>query len=158
MAILTEIRQSGTLVIAVTGFRHRLDMPVAEFFEASGLLNVSRIVLSDPTRQMTLGGLPPEHRSFPALVRHLRSQLMALKPQRLITVGTSGGAHTAMLLGHLLKADHAVAFAPYPYLSIAEVTRMGDPVLKSMRRILQRLDRLPNPVRKLFDLKDVLSK
>ena len=73
-------------------------------------------------------------------------------------LGTSGGGHSALLYGHLLKADRAVAFSPYPYLSIKTARQMEDPGLFSMQKQAIRFHRLPDKVKPYFDLKNVLAR
>jgi hypothetical protein len=156
MPIIKEIKPSDTLVIAATGFAHKLNLPIDKFFQVAGLSGASKITLTDPTRRMTLGGLPPEHMCFSDLVEHLQAQIALHSPRQVITVGTSGGAHTALLLAHLLQANYAVAFAPYPYLSIDAIRTMRDPVSQSMGPIIKALDCLPDAVKRYFDLRNVL--
>lgn len=102
---------------------------------------------------MALAGLPPEYPSFFDLLSYLQETILSLKPKTLITTGTSGGAHTALLLGHLLKADQAVAFAPYPYLSIEEAKKRQDRALRTMWRVIQPLNELPDDVKIYLDLR-----
>ena len=157
MAIVKELASSDTLVIAATGLANKLNLPVNAFFKKSGLLSASRIILTDPTKNLTLAGLPPEYPSFHDIVGYLRQEIADISPDKLIITGTSGGAHTALLLGHLLKANHVVAFAPYPYLSISELKTRKDPTLQSMRRVVLGLNSLPKKVKKYLDLRNVLS-
>lgn len=157
MSIVTEQKKSDTLVIAATGLANKMGLLVPDFFREAGLADCSKIVIVDPSIRLTLGGLPPEYPSFFDIVDHLQQEISRLSPEKLITTGTSGGAHTALLLGHLLKADYVVSFAPYPYTSRKEFKRMEDPALRSMRRVIERLEVLPKEVHKFYDLKDVLS-
>jgi len=157
MPIVKELKQSDTLVIAATGIRNYLNMSVSDFFGKSGMSGASRIVISDPTKRMTLGGLPPDYPSFFDYLDYLKQEILRISPNKLIVTGTSGGANTALLLGHLLKANYVVAFSPYPYLSIKELKRMQDPALQTMCRVVEKLDRLPDEIKKLFDLRKIIS-
>ncbi len=156
MPLVKKIQHSDILVIAITGYGNKLNFPVDQFFIKAKLDDASRIVIIDKSKLQTLGGLLPEFPSFFDLVDHLKKIIMTTPHKQLIITGTSGGAHTALLLGHLLKANEVVAFAPYPYLSISEAKKMKDPALRSMRRVLDKLDLLPNQVKKFLDLKNVL--
>jgi len=157
VSLVKEIYNSNTLVIAATGYGNKLNLKVNLFFKKSGLNNSSKIVITDKSKLQTLGGLPPGFPTFFDLLDYLQEQISKIPHNQLIITGTSGGAHTALLLGHLLKADEVVAFSPYPYLSIKELKRMGDPALQSMWRVVEKLDALPVQVKNLFDLMNTLS-
>jgi len=157
MPFITQDRQSDTLVIAATGFTNKLSLPVDVFFREAGLSGMSHIIISDPSKRKMLGGLPPEFPSFFDCLDHLRREIARHAPKKLLLLGTSGGAHTALLLGHLLEADHVVGFAPYPYLSIEEIDRRNDPVSRSMPRVIEALDSLSGDVKKFFDLRNPLA-
>ncbi len=157
MYLDTEWNDSDTLVIAATDLGMKLSLPVNRFFAEAGLAAASKIVIRDPSFRMSLGGLPPEFPSFDHLLEHLR-QLLAAHPHRqVICTGTSGGGHTALLLGHLLKADKVVAFAPYPYLSPEELRRRNDPALVNMARVLEKLESLPEEAKPYRDLLGILG-
>jgi hypothetical protein len=157
MPVTKELNRSGTLVIAATGFSHKLNLPVKAFFREAGLCYASKFVMTDPDRRLTLGGLPPQHPSFFDLLEHLRRETTRAPAERLVVTGTSAGGHTALLLGHLLDADYTVAFAPYPYLSMAEAEKTGDPTVKRMHEKEHPTTDLPDEVRPFFDLRDILS-
>ncbi len=158
MSIINEIvEESKTLVIATTGFRNRFFNKNLDFFESANLMSTSRIVIKDPTKRKTLGGLPPKFPTFFDIIDYLQDTISSIQPKKIITTGTSGGAHTALLLGHLLKADQVVAFAPYPYLSIDEAKKRQDPALKSMSRVIKPLNELPDDVKTYLDLRPHLS-
>ena len=127
MSLKIEWKKPETLVIAATGLGGKLSVPVDQFFVEAGLEDASRIVITDPSYRMTLGGLPPEFPTFEDLLEHLRQLLVTHPHRQVYCTGTSGGGHTALLLGHLLGADKVVAFAPYPYLSPGELERRKGP-------------------------------
>lgn len=158
MALRTDLNNSDTLVIAATGYRNKLNMPVDEFFQAAGLEDASKIIISDPSFMKTLAGLPPDFPCFKDLVAYLKDLIAKGNYSNLYVTGTSGGGHTALLLGHLLHADKVVAFAPYPYLSIEEGRRMKDPASYSMARIIRKFDELPQESKQYLDLRDILLK
>jgi len=157
MSVEESLRDREVLVIATPGIRGKLNLPVDRFFEAAGLDSLSRIIVLDPSKRMLLGGVSPEFDSFEALLEFLRRRIDEIAPRRLMTVGTSGGAHSALLLGHLLKADRSIAFGPYPYMSLKTNREREDPALDSLLRIAESMDRLPGSVKKYFDLADVLA-
>jgi|GEM_PF-1590947 len=157
MSLIEELNDSDTLVIAATGYGNKLSLPVKDFFRHAGLNEVSKIIITDETKLKTLAGIPPEFPTFESLVTYLKQTILKHKYSRTIVTGTSGGGHTALLLGHLLKADYVVAFAPYPYLSIEEATIQNDPALHSMSRVLEKFDKLPQGTKIYLDLHRVLN-
>ena len=157
MSLVEELNDSDTLVIAATGYSNKLNMSVDAFFRDSGLSCASKIIISDKTKLNTLAGLPPAFPTFESLVVYLKDTIRKYNYKTIITTGTSGGGHTALLLGHLLESQFVVAFAPYPYLSIQELTKQKDPTLHSMSRIVDEFDRLPCDVKKYLDLHNILT-
>lgn len=156
-ALHIEWNDPDTLVIAATDLGMHLSMPVDRFFDEAGLSGASRIVICDPSFRMSLGGLPPDFSTFDDLLENLRKLLAAHPHRQVICTGTSGGGHTALLLGHLLKADKVVVFAPYPYLSPEESRRRKDPDLVHMARVLEKLESLPEEAKRYRDLPGILS-
>lgn len=51
-----------------------------------------------------------------AVAEHLKGLISAIKPSRVVTVGSSMGGYGALLFAGLLSADAAIAFAPQTYL------------------------------------------
>jgi hypothetical protein len=151
------VETSSILVIGITNYGGGFGLPVRKFLIASGLDKHSTIIVSDPSRLKTLNGVSPEYETFFDFLKYLEEAVLRISPKQIILTGASGGGHTALLVGHLLKADYVVAFTPYPYLNIDEAIKKQDPALKTMWRILEKLDALPLEIKKYFDLKTVLS-
>jgi dienelactone hydrolase len=156
--VIKILNTSDTLVVAVTGYGNKLSLPVDDFFKKSGLEYASRIVISDTTKMKTLAGVYPDFVSFDDLLLYIKSVISENNYKSLIVTGVSAGAHTALLLGHLLDADQVVAFAPYPYLSYNEVKRQKDPILHSHKKMLAKFNELPESIKKNFDLAKVLNR
>ena len=157
MPYTEKIAGSDTLVVAATGYGNKLGLPADGFFKSADLISADRIVITDPSKMMTLSGLPPDFSTFNHLLQYLRNLINQSAYKRTIFTGTSGGAHTALLLGHLLKADYVVAFAPYPYLSKHEFERQKDIAIESMKRVIDRFRKLPDDVKAYFDLNHLLQ-
>jgi hypothetical protein len=153
-----EVKDPEKLVIAVTGFAATLMIPEKQFLYFSGLAGYSRIILRDPSRLMFFQGIKGKYESFPELVEGLAAQIRKLGPKWLVVTGTSGGAHTALLLGHLLKADMATAFSPFPYIDKKTLRAQRDPALRVYAAIANRLDELPKETKRYYNLKDALAK
>lgn len=154
--LITEWNDSDTLVIAAKGYGNKLGLCVDKFFQKAGLEFTSKIIIGDSTMQKTLGGLAPDFPTFEDLLNHLKELISKHPHKKFYTTGTSGGAHTALLLGHLLKADKVIAFAPYPYLSRNEFVKRNDPANVTMTRAIDQFERLPENVKQYLDLADVL--
>jgi len=56
----------------------------------------------------------------------IRSYIDVHKIERVITIGSSMGAHGALLFGALLEADHAIAFAPQVNIDAAWLSAQSD--------------------------------
>lgn len=111
-------RDESVLIIAFTGFIHRLSLRVYEFFDATKHLGYSRILLRDQYRVWYQHGIDRERPDFPSLVQYLSKEVADLNPQKVICLGTSSGGYAAILAGHQLKADYVHAFAPDTFLKI----------------------------------------
>lgn len=157
MPVERTYRNSAALVIAATGIRQRLNLPVKEFFSRAGLLDKSRIVLKDPTKRLALGGLSPEYPSFADLVDGLKAEVLRYSPNPLLTVGTSGGGFTALLLGHLLRADYAVVFNAYTYVDPDTAAKKGDPSIERINNKRGFFEDISGYIRRLTDLKTTIS-
>ena len=144
-----------TLVIAFTGFNHRLGMPNERFFESAGLADASKIVVSDESRRFTFFGLGCGLDTFEKVCDRLVHEVATTPHETLVVTGSSGGAYLAILYGHLLKANRVVCFAPYTYLDPA--TNPDDPALKKFERILESLEEIPSELDKYRTLRSVLG-
>lgn len=158
MPITEEIKDSNTLVIAFPGFANKLHMPLDEFFLKAGLKTASKIIVYDKSRRKTFFGIPPDFRTFFDVVKHLKTRVNSISPETLICVGTSGGGHPALLYGHLLGANKAIAFSPYPYLSMEMAELMQDHILlKTLRnKFAKHIKRMSAREKKFMDLREVL--
>ena len=146
------------LLILFTGFANRMMMNPFEFVQASGLYNYSRIFVRDPTQRLCLCGVGGEIDTFQKLVDTLRNMALQLKARRIITIGSSGGSHPAMMVAHLLKADYCHAFAPFTYLTITRAIQQRNwGALFKFRRTLFRLNFFPTGTRRYYDLRSALA-
>jgi len=83
---------------------------------------------------------------------------LELNARRIITIGASGGSHSALLFAHLLKADYAHAFSPFPYANLERALEKKDwHVIWHYWRTVLKLNFLPTGSRKYYDLRKVLS-
>lgn len=152
-----EQGSSRRLVIAFTGHANALHLPTKEFFVQSGLNNDSKIIIHDPSRLKTLNGLGRHLPTFYALTNFLKRQIIKIAPEELLLVGTSNGGHSALLFGHLLKADRVVAFSPLPYLSAKQCEAMADPLIERNRDLAAQFESMSCRLKRYLDLRPVLS-
>lgn len=149
-------KDPSVLVVAFTGFGGSLSMPTREFLGLSRLLDHSRILLRDESQTCYLKGIPAIAPSVEALLDRLRADVARLAPRILMVLGTSGGAHAAILFGHLLRAHLVHAFAPFTNLDFRQ-----DVDLKrrapAIRETLDRLATVPESAWRYFDLRNVLA-
>jgi len=115
----------SVLLIAFTGFVHRLSMRVYEFFELTQTLGYSRILLRDNHRVWYHHGIDKERRDYPGLIRYLRGEIDKLNPKTILCLGTSAGGYAAIVAGHHLKADYVHAFAPHTFLDVSLKSCLG---------------------------------
>jgi hypothetical protein len=157
--LLVETGQDpSVLVIAFTGFFGRLSIPTFDFFSITDLLKYSRILLRDESMTCYLAGIPPLADSCESLADLLREQIKRLAPQRTILVGTSGGAHAAILFGHLLGANYVHSFSPYTNLDLEYWRKFEDKdTFDRFGDAVERIDRAPENARRYFDLRHVLD-
>ena len=149
---------SSVLVLAFTGLAGKLTLPTFDFLSSAALLKYDRIMLRDDSRTCYLGGIPPAAQDFDSLIALLTQQIADLAPKHVISIGTSGGSHAAVLFGHLLRADYVHAFSPYTTMAPGQ-GRVDDPEdSKRYADVLEQLDRLPAAVRRYLDLREVLGK
>lgn len=157
--LVEEGEDRSVLVIACTGFKGGLTMPTFDFLALTRLTRYSRILLLDTSRTCYLGGIPPLLEGYAALLAHLRENIAALAPRKIICIGASSGGFGALLLGHELGADYVHAFSPYTYLDHASVDRYQDPDgAGNQAEAFTRIQALPPEVHRLFDLQAVLAR
>lgn len=128
---------NSVLIIAFTGFIHRLSMRVYEFFDLTKASGYSRILLRDENRVWYHHGIDRQRNDYPSLLRYLQSEIEKLNPQKIICLGTSAGGYAAIVAGHHLGADYVHAFAPHTLLEVSVASCLG-----RFRRSLYRWARL----------------
>lgn|SRR5262245_1181617 len=157
-AVLIERGEDNSvLIIAFTGFVHRLSMRVYEFFDLTKATGYSRILLRDENRVWYHHGIDRERNDYPSLFRYLQSEIEKLHPQKVICLGTSAGGYAAIVAGHHLGADYVHAFAPHTLLEVSVASCLG-----RFRRSLFRWARLKLLFsrvarREFFDLSNLLK-
>lgn len=146
------------LLIIFTGFANALMMQPFEFMQVSGLYKYSRILVRDPSQRMCLRGIGGDLDSLDKLISALLQMKTELGASRVITIGASGGSYSALLTAHLLKADYAHAFSPFPYANLPRVVMQKDwQIFRHYWKTAVKLNFFPTGVRHYYDLKKVLA-
>jgi hypothetical protein len=129
-----------------------------EFFQVTGTLGYSRILVRDPSKRLCLGGIDDTFNSFEKLIDELRNLIAQSGATCIMTIGTSGGAFTALLAGHLLRADFVHAFAPYTYANLINIVKYLDyDLLHKFWREIAKLYQLSFRAHSYFDLRKILN-
>jgi hypothetical protein len=146
---------SDTLIVAFTGKAAKFNMiRPFDFFQLTGLLRYSRILIREPWHYSYLKGI--DRGGLPGFVKWLEQKIQLIKPKRLIFVGVSSGGFAALLLGQLLKPDYVHAFSPFTYYDLKNVYRNGDyktAVLRWPLALLRLNFLIPFGSRQYLDLK-----
>jgi hypothetical protein len=149
---------ADVVLILFTGFGQRPASLLFDFIQTSGLYQYSRILVRDPSQRMCLHGIGGQLDSLEKVIDALQQTVQHLNAKRIITIGSSGGSHPAILAAHLLKADYCHAFSPFPYANLERVIlRMDLQVIKSFWRTVIKLNFRPTRSRKYYDLRKVLA-
>jgi hypothetical protein len=124
-ALVERGKNDEGLIIAFTGLDDRLFLRVYEFFDTTKSLGYSRILLRDKYRLWYQHGIDAKRPDFASLIAYLESEIAALRPRKVMCVGTSSGGLVALAAGHALRADYVHAFAPQTFVdtSLAAIPR-----------------------------------
>lgn len=75
-------------------------------------IETNKIFICDPASLWYYAGIPGLTNDFQSTVGLIREIARKLAPERICTVGTSGGGYMALALGHFIEADRVLAMAP----------------------------------------------
>ena len=146
------------LIIAFTGVRGDLSLKPFDFWDLTGTLGYSRILLRDPSAFWFQYGTGGVAHNFPELVEVLRGHIAELAPERLTILGNSMGGFAGILAGHLLEADDVHTFGPFVTLNPIRAARERDGLWRLRRADLIKLFVQQFRHRHLFDLPRLLKK
>lgn len=140
--------ESGTMIISFAVFPRAGKSSAFDFVRATGPLAVKKAYLRDPHMMWYQKGTPGIGETVDDVLKFLRGVLEKEKPQRLVTIGNSGGGFAALLFGVLLGADEIHAFNPVTRLLTSRDTTAPE----QLDLLLHRQD----PSRLKLDLAPVL--
>jgi len=111
------IQGAPALYVFFGGIASGIAMPPFEFYNASKILDASRIFVRDFRQCWYHAGLPGISHDIPSTAAYLAEQIARLGPQRVVFVGNSMGGFAAMLFAAMLGGVDAIAFAPQTFVS-----------------------------------------
>ncbi|MCV2362472.1 cupin-like domain-containing protein [Paucibacter sp. DJ1R-11] len=130
--VFIDIGEPGDALVITFGFaqwQHPVDFDfVGRLRKLEGILGqrFHRLYLRDPQLSWYLRGVPGLGVDVATTVAALTQVIAALKPSRVITLGQSMGGYAAVLYGHLLGAERAVAFGALSTMSPISARKLGD--------------------------------
>lgn len=155
-ALSISQKKSDTLVVLFPPFHHKKftnNLLISQGFDKH-----NSITIYDNSKMKTLTGLNDEFPNFSSVISFLNEYVKNNNIKKIITFGCSGGGHSALLYGSLLKADLSIALNPFPYLSIEEMIKQKDErSLKVFLGLINKFNKLPNNIKKYFDLRDYIK-
>jgi len=155
-SICISQKKSDTLILLFPPFDHKKfskNLLISQGFDRH-----HTITITDGSQMKTLNGLNNEFPNFSSIISFLTEYKNVNKIKKIVTFGCSGGGHSALLYGSLLKADLLIALNPFPYLSIEEIIKQKDErSLKVFLGLINKFNKLPNNIKKYFDLRDYIK-
>lgn len=107
---------SKNLYLFFGGIASNLGMPPFEFFNASKVVDDSRMFIRDFGQVWYHAGLPGFSDDIPSTVEYFRGELERIAPENIVIVGNSMGGFAAILFATLLGRGRVIAFAPQTYI------------------------------------------
>jgi hypothetical protein len=149
---------SDTLIVAFTGKAAKFNMiRPFDFFQLTGLLHYSRILIREPWHYSYLKGI--DKTGLNGLVEWLGNEIQRIAAKRVIFIGVSSGGYAALILGHLLNPDYVHSFSPFTYFDLKNAIRNGDyknAVLRWPLAMFRLNVMVPASSRRYLDMKPVL--
>jgi hypothetical protein len=117
---------SARLYLFFGGIVGAIGMPPFEFYQASRILDYSRIFLRDLSQAWYQRGLPTIGGDAHAVGEYLRRKIIESGAPEVYFVGNSMGGFAALLFCALLRQGQAIAFAPQTFVSREKRLHHGD--------------------------------
>lgn len=108
---------SKHLYIVFGGIASNIGMPPFEFYQASKILNETRVFIRDVRQCWYHAGLPGVSTDIITTARFLERLIGRHSPEAVTMVGNSMGGFAALLFSSMIGNTHAVAFAPQTFIS-----------------------------------------
>lgn len=116
--IEVELSENGNnLYIFFGGIAAGIAMPIFEFYNASKIINESKIFIRDLSQCWYQDGLPEISKDICSTAQHLNSQIETIKPEKVYFIGNSMGGYAAILFANLIGCGEVIAFAPQTFIS-----------------------------------------
>ena len=118
--VSVELRQgSDKLFLFFGGIVGSIGMPPFEFYQASKILEFSRVFVRDLSQSWYQRGLPGIGSNAADIGGYLNGLIKNSGASEIIFVGNSMGGYAALLFCAMLKTGKAVVFSPQTFLSTA---------------------------------------
>jgi pimeloyl-ACP methyl ester carboxylesterase len=149
--------EKHVLLIAFGGLARKLGFPMFEFNKiTSDLDNANKIYLRDQKGIWFHRGLHGAGYNIDGIADYLLQYTTHKSTKKVIIFGNSGGAYTALLMGHILQANEVHAFAPVTFINPTKrLFQRQTPLSIHIRRLLLLFI---YGQRKYFDLKRLFKK
>lgn len=147
--------KSEILLIVFTDHRGNILTSADFFLKKIGVRSESTIVVNDTSRSACFFGTPGLGDSITDVMAALQNICHETQAKKIVTMGAYFGAHTALLAGHLLKADLCVTFSPFPSLKCGQDDEL-DAELQKFRGLFRRCNKAPADTQEYLDLNNIL--
>jgi tetratricopeptide (TPR) repeat protein len=117
---------SDILLITFGGISQGMGIPPYEFSRITSEFKIKKIFLRDCLQSWYQKGIKNVGNNIEQIVAYLKDFLQKQQIRRVVITGNSAGGYAAILFGHLLEADVAIAFSPQTFLDRDNRSIFGD--------------------------------
>jgi hypothetical protein len=112
-------KDNKILFITFGGLANQLSMPQFEFrnFLTNNFKSIDFVFIKDPGQFWYFNGIPGLGNNIHEVSEYLKNMIDEIKPEKVITLGTSAGGFASILFGNLIGADHLISFNPQTILN-----------------------------------------
>lgn len=115
------------IIIAFGGIAGQIHQPLFEFKRfMQSQLDCHFIYLKDMKQSWYQKGVVGLGEDIPQVAQKLRDILKDINHTKVITIGSSMGGYASLLFGHLIGADHMLAFGPQTFICEKLMEKHGD--------------------------------
>ena len=108
------------------GIAGAIGMPPFEFYNASRILDFSKVFLRDFSQSWYQSAVPTVGDDVHAIGQYLRSVIEKSGASKIRFVGNSMGGYAALLFCSMLQCGKAIVFSPQSFVSIEKRLKYGD--------------------------------
>lgn len=142
---------SKTLLITFAGISGAIGLYPFEFFKTTQGFDIDKIFIRDLEQAWYHKGMKGISDSIETTAKYLKSIIKSHNYKKVVCLGNSMGGYAAIVIGHLIKADTVLAFAPQTFLDTKNRQKYGD------NRWKEQISALPKEIdKKYLDLSKLL--